>query len=84
MPTRGQASEAELDLLFREARSQNSWTPEAVSEQLLRQVYDLAKWGPTAVNSTPARFVFVISKRPKKNCARPWRPTMSTRPWPPR
>lgn len=66
MPTRGQASEAELDLLFREARSQNSWTPEAVSEQLLRQVYDLAKWGPTAVNSTPARFVFVISKEAKE------------------
>lgn len=65
MPARGQVSDADLDLIFREARTQNSWTPEAVSEELLRRVYDLAKWGPTAANATPARFLFIISPEAK-------------------
>ena len=65
MPTRGTVSDADLDLLFREARTQNSWTPETVSEELLRRVYDLAKWGPTAANATPARFVFIVSPEAK-------------------
>ena len=66
MPARGTASAADLDLIFRAARTQNSWTPEAVSEELLRRVYDLAKMGPTVANSMPARFVFVISKEGKE------------------
>jgi 3-hydroxypropanoate dehydrogenase len=50
-----------LDLLFRQARTQNAWKPDPVGEALLREVYDLAKMGPTASNSGPARFVFVTS-----------------------
>jgi hypothetical protein len=35
-----------LDQLFRAARTRNGWSPEQVSEVLMRAVYDLAKMGP--------------------------------------
>jgi 3-hydroxypropanoate dehydrogenase len=53
-----------LDQLFRTARSYNAFSGE-VSEQTLRQLYDLLKWGPTQANTTPARFVFVKSAEAK-------------------
>jgi 3-hydroxypropanoate dehydrogenase len=56
---------AVLDTLFREARSYNRWTAEAVSDQTLHELYELLKFGPTSVNSTPARFVFVKSAEAK-------------------
>lgn len=55
-----------LDILFRQARSQNAWTSEGVSETMIRAVYDLAKWGATSANSSPARFVFVTSQAAKE------------------
>lgn len=58
--------DAALDQLFRSARTRNGWTPQAVSETLLRAVYDLAKWGPTSANSSPARFVFVTTEEGKR------------------
>ncbi|MCU0921068.1 MAG: malonic semialdehyde reductase [Burkholderiaceae bacterium] len=51
--------------LFTDARTQNGYTAEPVSDDLLRQLYDLMKWGPTAANSTPARLVFVRSPEAK-------------------
>ena len=51
--------------LFSEARTQNGYQPEPVSDATLRELYDLLKWGPTAANSTPARFVFVRSPAAK-------------------
>lgn len=51
--------------LFTEARTRNAWSDRAVSEDTLRQLYDLTKFGPTAVNSNPARFVFVTSQEGK-------------------
>ncbi len=65
MVGRGALDERGLDLIFREARTQNSWRPDPIPEDLLRRIYDLAKFGPTAANSTPARFVFVVSKEGK-------------------
>ena len=47
--------------LFTDARTQNGYKPEAVSDETLRQLYELVKWGPTAANSTPARLIFVRS-----------------------
>src|SRR5207244_3340732 len=35
------------------------WQDRPVSDETLRQLYDLLKWGPTSVNAGPARFVFV-------------------------
>src|SRR5689334_2282382 len=66
MAGRGTASDACLDLIFRNARTQNSWTPEKVAEELLRRTYDLAKMGPTSANCSPARFIFVVSKEAKE------------------
>jgi 3-hydroxypropanoate dehydrogenase len=47
--------------LFTEARTQNGYKPDPVSDDTLRALYDLVKWGPTAANSCPARFQFVRS-----------------------
>ena len=47
--------------LFTHARTQNGYKPEPVSDETLRQLYELMKWGPTAANSTPARLIFVRS-----------------------
>ncbi len=57
--------DAALDALFREARSYNRWTGEAVPDRTLHELYELLKFGPTSANSTPARFVFVKSAEAK-------------------
>jgi 3-hydroxypropanoate dehydrogenase len=59
------ADEDFLDLVFRKGRSQNGWLPEPVSDEQLKQVYELMKWGPTSVNCSPARIVFVRSEAGK-------------------
>jgi 3-hydroxypropanoate dehydrogenase len=51
--------DAALDLLFRKARSHNGWLDKPVTDELLRQLYELMKWGPTSANCSPARLVFV-------------------------
>jgi 3-hydroxypropanoate dehydrogenase len=61
--------DAALDILFREARSYNRWSPEAVPEKTLHALYELLKWGPTSANCCPARFVFVISAAAKATLA---------------
>ncbi|MDR3477223.1 MAG: malonic semialdehyde reductase [Gammaproteobacteria bacterium] len=48
-----------LKQLFYDARTYNEWFPKEVSDQNLRDVYDLMKWGPTSANLGPARVVFV-------------------------
>lgn len=63
---RGSIEDAGLDLIFRTARTQNSWHPKDVAEELLRSVYDLTKMGPTSANCCPARFIFVTSKAGKE------------------
>lgn len=57
------------DLLFREARTQNAWRDEPVSEVKLRELHDLMKWAPTSANSWPLRIVFVCSKEEKERLA---------------
>ena len=54
------------DLLFRTARTNSYWLPQAVDDALLREAYDLAKMGPTSANMTPMRIVFVKSKEAKE------------------
>lgn len=55
-----------LDILFRTARTHNGWHDKPVSDDLLRQLYDLMKWGPTSANCSPARIVFVKSEDAKE------------------
>ena len=58
-----------LDALFNNARSHNKWTDREVSDETLRQLYDLVKFGPTSANSSPARFVFLRGKEAKDKLA---------------
>ena len=58
-------SDATLDQLFRQARTVHAFKPEAVSDDTIRQLYDLLKWGPTAFNGQPGRYVFVKSAEAK-------------------
>lgn len=62
-------SDAALDQLFTNARTRNGWTDRPVSEDLIRQLYDLVKFGPTAINGCPARFVWVRSPDGKQTLA---------------
>ncbi|HTY92825.1 MAG TPA: malonic semialdehyde reductase [Steroidobacteraceae bacterium] len=58
-----------LDTLFRTARTRNGWSAETVSDDQLRELYELMKWGPTSGNSNPARFVWVRSAAGKAKLA---------------
>lgn len=53
------------DLLFRNARTHNEWLPKPVSDDTLRELYDLMKWGPTSANCCPARILFLRSPEAK-------------------
>ncbi len=58
-----------FDLLFRNARSQNGFTSDAVSDDKLRQLYEIVKWAPTTMNIQPMRLVFVKSAEAKQKLA---------------
>jgi hypothetical protein len=58
-----------LDQLFRTARTRNGWTDRPVTEEQLRELYDLMKFGPTSSNSCPARFVWIRSAEGKSRLA---------------
>lgn len=59
-------NEDALKTLFLEARTHNGWQDKPVSDEQLRQIYDLMKWGPTSANCSPARIVFVKSAQAKE------------------
>lgn len=51
--------DATLDVLFREARSVNTFSDEAVSTRQIRDIFDLVKLGPTMMNIQPMRLLLV-------------------------
>src|SRR6187200_2739103 len=55
-----------LDTLFREARTYSKWQLKPVTDQTIRDLYDLLKWAPTSANAAPARFAFLRSKEAKE------------------
>lgn len=55
--------------LFTDARTQNGYLNQPVSDARLRELYALLKWGPTSANSSPARFAFVRSAEGKQRLA---------------
>lgn len=57
---------ADLDILFREARTYNGWQDKNVPDELIKQIYDVMKWGPTSANCCPMRVVFVRSDEAKQ------------------
>lgn len=56
--------------LFHDARTFGAWRGEAVTEAIVRQLYEALRWGPTANNCSPARFVFVTSPEGKAKLER--------------
>ena len=55
-----------LDQIFRKARTYNGWLEKPVSDDTLRQLYDLMKWGPTSANTSPARILFLRTPEAKQ------------------
>lgn len=49
------------ELLFRAARTANTFTDEPVSDEQVRALYDLIQWGPTSMNTQPMRVLLVQS-----------------------
>jgi 3-hydroxypropanoate dehydrogenase len=49
------------DLLFREARTANSFTAEPVTAEQVAAIYDLVRFAPTALNAQPLRVTLVRS-----------------------
>jgi 3-hydroxypropanoate dehydrogenase len=59
-------SDQALDVLFRQARTHNVWLDKPVSDDTLRQLYDLLKFGPTSANCCPARILFLRTREAKE------------------
>lgn len=55
-----------LDKILRNARTHNVWLNKPVTDQQLREIYEILKWGPTSVNSQPGRMVFVRTPEGKE------------------
>jgi nitroreductase len=55
-----------LQTLFTDARTHNGWRDKPVTDEQLRQLWELMKWGPTSANCSPARIVFVKSPEAKE------------------
>lgn len=61
--------DAALDLVFREARSHNWFTDQPVTDDQLREIYDIVKNGSTSSNTQPMRLIFVRSAEAKERLA---------------
>lgn len=71
---RHRLSDDALDVIFRTARTYNGWLDKPVSDETLRELYDLMKWGPTSANGSPARFLLLRTKAAKERL----RPALSS------
>ncbi|QZN85027.1 malonic semialdehyde reductase [Cellulomonas sp. C5510] len=49
------------DLVFRSARTVNSFADGEVTDEQVRAVWDVVRWGPTAMNTLPLRLLLVRS-----------------------
>ncbi|GGN44744.1 malonic semialdehyde reductase [Streptomyces fuscichromogenes] len=61
---------AAQDLLFREARTANTFTDEPVTDEQVQAIYDLVKYGPTSLNQSPLRVVLVRSPEARERLVR--------------
>jgi 3-hydroxypropanoate dehydrogenase len=59
-------ADADLDRIFRLARTHRSWRAEPVSDVVLQAAYDLARLAPTSGNCSPMRAVFLKSATAKE------------------
>lgn len=66
--------EKSLDLILTGARSHYAWQDRDVTEDQLRQIFDIVKMGSTSMNSCPARFTFVRTAEGKARIAKSLKP----------
>ena len=52
--------------LFTDARTQNKWLPDPVSDETIEEMYRLLRMGPTSANTSPARFLFLRTPEAKE------------------
>src|SRR3954463_12643819 len=58
--------EAGVQALFTAARTHGRWLDRPVSDDTLRELYDLLKWAPTSANAAPAPFAFLRTREAKE------------------
>ncbi|MFN3401803.1 MAG: malonic semialdehyde reductase [Ferrovibrio sp.] len=58
-----------LKQLFLDARTQNGFLDKPVSDEQLREIYDIAKMGATSMNTQPMRVFFLRTKEAKQRLA---------------
>jgi 3-hydroxypropanoate dehydrogenase len=58
------------DLLFRSARTANSFSDEPVTDDQVRAIYELVKWAPTAMNTQPLRVTLIRSPEARERLLR--------------
>jgi 3-hydroxypropanoate dehydrogenase len=58
------------DLLFRSARTANSFTDEPVGDDQLRAIYELVRWAPTSMNCQPLRILAVRGDTARRRVVR--------------
>jgi len=59
-------SPAAQDLLFREARTPNTFSDVQVTDEQIAAIYDLVKYAPTAMNTQPLRILLVRQGEPRE------------------
>src|SRR5882724_3235925 len=59
------ASDADLDLLFRKARTHTAWQNIDIALETVIEAYNIARMGPTSANSSPMRILFLKSEEAK-------------------
>ena len=57
------------DLLFREARTVNTFADTEVTDEQVRAVHDVVRWGPTMMNTVPMRLLLVRSPEARARLA---------------
>jgi 3-hydroxypropanoate dehydrogenase len=65
-PTSLALSPEAQDLLFREARTANTFSDEPVTDEQIAAIYELVKYAPTALNTQPLRIVLVRDGEPRE------------------
>ncbi len=58
-----------IDLVFRNARTVNTFADGEVTDEQVRAVWDVVRWGPTAANSGPVRLLLVRSPEARARLA---------------
>jgi 3-hydroxypropanoate dehydrogenase len=61
----GKLENADLDTVFRTARTHSSFSSEPIEQSTLREIYELMKFGPTAANTQPLRIVYLTTDEAK-------------------